>query len=223
MIDLKIPYLFHFHSNLTDGEIPLEDYFKFAKENKIKLYFCEHLNNEPTFDVSSFIFDVQQLSKRYGVSYRMGFEISAHRQISLKCLNYLKLTDNSVGSLIIGLSYHSLSSSILPIKIEIRALLDLLQGTLEDSADYVLCHPGKWFIENSVYDLSDSYLKFEWLTFLDYLKSRGIYLEHNLKYPVPIEIEKETSNIYLAKIVGADIHTQLELHKYLTNIKYYLK
>lgn len=68
-------YLFHFHTNWTDGEDSLAGYCVIARELGFKtLILLEHIRAIPSYDVHALLKSIPEHEKRYGVAIIPGFE-----------------------------------------------------------------------------------------------------------------------------------------------------
>ena len=68
-------YLFHFHTQHTDGKLTGRDYFDWAQAHGVQsLLFLEHVRREASYDVPAFVEEVKELEQQFGIRAGVGFE-----------------------------------------------------------------------------------------------------------------------------------------------------
>jgi hypothetical protein len=65
---LTTNYLFHVHTDLTDGKWSIEDVCKFASEQGFEsVIFTEHIRTNPTYDYIKYAQEVLDMGSKYGL------------------------------------------------------------------------------------------------------------------------------------------------------------
>jgi histidinol phosphatase-like PHP family hydrolase len=61
-------YLFHVHTDYTDGKLSVENVCEFAKKQGFdSVIFTEHIRSEPTYDYTQFAKRVLRAGEEYGL------------------------------------------------------------------------------------------------------------------------------------------------------------
>jgi len=202
-------YLFHLHTNFTDGEITIPQYFEFALKTGIeKLVFLEHIRRFPSYSVASLASQIKSFSDEYGISSFLGFETKLLPGGDLDISE-----EHFEAAEVIGIAEHGFS----PDK---KLLRDALQHAINKCRaltwhkDIVWVHPGLT-LKNA--DLLRA--EREWyLDLLQYAEQKGIRIERNLRYNlVPQDIASKITADSL--VIGADAHhhEDLEVWKIFMN------
>ncbi|MEM2175058.1 MAG: PHP domain-containing protein [Candidatus Micrarchaeia archaeon] len=194
-------YIFHIHTNYTDGKSSVEDYFKYAKSTRVKyLIFTEHVRKNLTYNFDFFIQDIQEKCKNYdGIKGIVGCEAKilpdGSLDISEQILSKLE---------VICIACHlNMDSEIYGELIKRVFTSNTYRNHIK-----VWVHPGLFLKKNSI--LYDK---------LDYLRDlvkiaicNDILIEKNLKYQLPpLEILYDIPEKFI--ILGYDAHSIEDLEK----------
>jgi len=187
-------YLFHLHTNYTDGKASVEDYFSVAKRLKVsKLIFLEHIRKDPLYDVDAFVREVRVMSEREEVEAAVGFEakILSSGELDIDS-EHLALAD------VIGIAEHGFPNDEVLFLEAWQAVIAQMRTV---SIPKVWVHPGLFFRKNRL-------LKECWELYFEMLqqvREEGIFIEYNHRYQLlPKELIEEDS---LQPIIfGVDAH-----------------
>lgn len=200
----KRKYLFHLHTNYTDGQISVEEYFAFAISHKVDLLvFLEHIRREPTYDWVEFHHLVRKHSEAFAVLAKVGFEAKILPSGDLDIPpSALKLADY------VGIAEHAFPGDAEDIE---RAFYSVLERYVLQypSIQFVWVHPGLWFLRR---DRTDDPT---FLRMIQHSKSYPILIEHNLRYGLPLS---GTVGAFLSDrtIIGIDSHSHVDLERALS-------
>lgn len=63
---LKTPYLFHLHTNYTDGKASVDDYCSWAEKHGYKtIFLTEHVRKKLSYDFSRFLADIERARNKF--------------------------------------------------------------------------------------------------------------------------------------------------------------
>lgn len=194
-------YLFHFHTQQTDGKLTVGDYFAWAKVQGVQsLLFLEHVRRQPSYDVSAFVEEVKGFQERSGIKASIGFEAKLLPDGTLDISDeHCELAE------IVGIAEHSFPNDVALLQSAFQHAVKTLPMQFRECC-FVWVHPGLWFkkrgIEQSHSAARESMLQCA-------LKS-GVFIERNLRYGLLDE-----SLLYKVPpellVVGADAHTTKDL------------
>ena len=199
-----IDYLFHLHTNYTDGKLTVEDYFKFAKKNRYrKVIFLEHIKKHPTYDVEAMVWEIKNCAAKYGMNYRMGFEAKilprGELDISEEHINLAEY---------IGIAEHGFFGNV---DIFLESFCEVIRKYSKINKIVIWVHPGLWFMKNNLEKVNELYLDL-----LNYCLKFDVLIEHNLKYNMlPYEYIRKKIISSDKIIVGLDAHEYTDLSKFL--------
>src|SRR5690606_13217736 len=75
MLRAKHRYLFHIHTNYTDGQLSIDQYFEYAEQTGVQLLvFLEHIRKESSYDVARFVEEIRGKSRVSRIPALVGFE-----------------------------------------------------------------------------------------------------------------------------------------------------
>lgn len=193
-------YLFHLHTDWTDGEVSIEDYFQFAKKAGVsQILFLEHIRYNPQYDVQKFVLKVRQMGGKYDVQTYVGFEAKIMLNGFLDCADeFFEMAD------IIGLAEHGFSGGFS----EYQNAFDLALSrycSFAAEKPLIWVHPGallkKWKL-----------LEKERLAYISMLKKAidyGLRIERNIRYDlIPFELVKLAGR---SLVLGLDAHKHADL------------
>lgn len=198
-------YLFHFHTDFTDGKVSIPEYFQFAVESGIsRLIFLEHIRRVPSYFVDVFVDQIDRCSKMYGLSYSLGFEakLLANGNLDISEEN-IEMAD------VIGMAEHG---SLLNLSQTKKALYQAIEeySHLTQTKEVVWVHPGLFLKKHNL--LSD---EADWYSeALQYAIKKGLRIEYNLKYRL-ISMEARANLCQDVVVVGSDAHTFADLTNWL--------
>ena len=192
---LKANYLFHFHTDYTDGKSSLEDYFKFSLQNNIKtIIFCEHIKKDPSYKFDNFLNEIDSLKNFYNhIKVIIGVEAKILPEGKLDIdENILKKID------LIGFACHSFPNNLDLYK---RSFMNLFNSHEFDRYIRVWIHPGRFLKQRNI--LEDNLWILRELMIL--ANRNNIYIEKNLKEQLPPNDEVIVLNKDKV-IIGYDAH-----------------
>jgi len=200
--DLDLTYLFHIHTNHTDGSSSVRDYFEMAKSYGIKkLIFLEHIRKYPKFDVYQFVDEIRRCSELFEIEGVVGFET--------KILpgGQLDIRDEHISiAQFIGVAEHSFLLDEQHLVDAFREILHKYPSEWGEKT-FVWVHPGLWFQRRGILG-SKAYEDM-----LMVALQSGIMLECNVRYSLPKCLG---DNWPLERvIVGLDAHSVEDLRKIL--------
>jgi len=198
----KQNYLFHIHTNYTDGRSSIKEYFEYADRNKFKyLIFTEHVRKNLSYDFNSFVEDIKKINQDFSsVKVIWGCEAKilpgGDLDIPETVLSQIQ---------IVCFACHS-----FPVDIEIyrESLRKLFSSKEYKNYIKVWVHPGLFLKRNNM--LQNSLEVLRELTEIAILNN--IFIEKNLKYLLPpLEILSEIPQEFI--ILGCDAHSIEDLEE----------
>jgi histidinol phosphatase-like PHP family hydrolase len=203
-------YLFHIHTDFTDGKLSVKDYFEFAKKTKIdKIIFLEHIRKTPSYNVQEYIDQIKYYSSKYNVPSNIGFEAKLLQDGDLDIQNcHFELAE------IIGIAEHGFPDNKNLYYKALNKVFDFL-GTLSREKLIVWVHPGLWLKKKDESLITSSF----YFDLIKYALDKNIFIEHNLRYNL-IPNELFTCISSKEKIVyGLDAHCLNDLNRFFERIK----
>lgn len=194
-------YLFHFHTQLTDGTLEVRDYFSFARDQGYdRLIFLEHIRATPSYNVDALVDEIRGESIKSGIRALIGFETK------LLPGGRLDINDHAAGLAdVLGLAEHGFLG-------DLELLEDSLTRAFQNYREYVerqklvWVHPGLWFKKNGA--LRTGYDRYLFL--LRQAQDAGLWLERNMRYELlPRSLIGQVDSARIS--VGADVHTSADL------------
>jgi len=186
---LSESYLFHLHTNYTDGELTCEDYFKFAFDNNIKaLIFTEHVRKKLDYNFDSFVDEIKTSATKYpNVNYKIGVEAKIIPGGDLD-INESILKDVEI----ICFACHSFP---VDINLYFNSFKKLFKNKKWKKFIRVWVHPRRFLEKNNL--LKNNLELF--FNLIDIAKEESIFIEQNINNPEHYYIK------------GFDIHTKKQL------------
>ena len=166
-------YLFHFHTERTDGKLALEDYLSFAAAHGIeRLILLEHIRAHPTYDVSQLALDIGRLSQAQQTQALLGFEVKLLPGGALDIApEHLDLAS------VIGIAEHGFPADVPLLQASLPRALDRYRALAPDKT-FVWVHPGTTFRKAGLRpEENDAYL-----SLLRWACQEGLMIERNLRY-----------------------------------------
>lgn len=194
------PYIFHVHTDFTDGTSSVEDYCKFARRKGFSyLIFTEHVRQVCDYDFEKFIHTVENARRQFApLKILLGVESKVlpggNLDISDEALEKIDL---------LGIACHS-----FPAQLELYAesMAQAFRKYNIEDVIRVWLHPGLFFKRTKMLDAT---------IFSDLLRLAaqcGVYIEHNIKYELPLA-EFQAQVPPQLKVVGIDAHSVKELEE----------
>ena len=199
---LKSKYLFHLHTNYTDGASTVEDYCLWASENGYShLVFTEHVRKELSYDFEGFLSDIRDAGRRFvNLNIRAGVEAKLLPGGGLDIPQEI-LPDIEV----ICFACHSFPSDL---DLYASSFRKLFSDTRWKNHVRIWVHPGYFFKRLGIMEAGLSLLN----ELADYAIKEGIFVEHNIRHKLPPE--SVLKNIPKHSIItGLDAHSVEDLGK----------
>jgi histidinol phosphatase-like PHP family hydrolase len=197
-------YIFHIHTNYTDGKSSVIDYFEFAFKNNNKvIIFTEHVRKNLGYDFDGFVKEIKEANEFYPqISVFIGCEAKLLPGGDLDIpLEILANVD------VICFACHSFPKDLELYKFSLRKLFldDKWRNHIR-----VWVHPGRFLKKLQILDRNLYILQ----ELIEFAISEGVFIEKNLREKLPpIEIIKNIPNDNI--ILGYDAHSINELTNYL--------
>jgi histidinol phosphatase-like PHP family hydrolase len=197
---LRNRYIFHLHTDYTDGKSKIYEYFQYAYKNNVDyLVFTEHVRKRLDYDFYKFYKEVKDTNKNFkSITAIIGCEAkilpNGELDIPQEILPYIE---------VVCIACHSFPKDI---PLYFNSLFKVFEN--EEFTKYVRVwvHPGRFLRKlgklgeytNSLADI------------LEIAISKGIYIEQNLREGLPPSelINKIPSD---RKVIGYDAHSVDEL------------
>jgi len=189
-------YLFHVHTNLTDGESSAEDYFRCALALGIeRIVFLEHICRDPSYDVEALVALVERLGAAYGVEAHVGFEAKIRPDGSVDVRDEHRRLAS-----VIGIAEHGFHGTEENLKDAFEKAVARARTDWHGQVT-VWVHPGLWFKKRQI-DLAANQ---HYRSMLNRAVEGGLFLERNQQYQLlPPELVKDVPADHL--VVGVDAH-----------------
>ncbi len=139
-------YLFHLHTNFTDGSLSVEDYFIFARKQGYNLLlFLEHVKKRVSYDTKEYAQQIKKFSEQYRIDARVGFEtkLNADGSLDINAEDY-KSAD------VLGVAVHKFSDDIYLL---MKAFAAAILRYKDDDKLFVWIHPGMWFVQRNLLEV----------------------------------------------------------------------
>lgn len=194
-------YLFHFHTQRTDGKLSLGDYFSFARANGIEqLILLEHIRTQPTYDVRELALDLRRLSREHHIPALLGFEVKLLPGGTLDIApEHLSLAS------VIGIAEHGFPPDAQLLQSALPRAFERYRAMAPDKA-FVWVHPGVTFRKAGVQPEEDAAYR----GLLEWAHAEGLIIERNLRYGLAPESAIARFNLR-NMVLGADAHTSADL------------
>jgi len=193
------PYFFHLHTNYTDGQPQVSEYYKLARERNVKqVIFLEHIRRSPDYDVEKFISEVR---KETDLQVVVGFEAKILPDGTLDIAQ-----EQFDAADIIGIAEHGFPDDV-DLFIQSWEKVMAFSGYQEKS--FVWVHPGLYFQKRR---LLNSYWE-KYLEMIDIAIEKGVFIEHNLRYNlIPPQLLDRFPND--RTVIGFDSHNAEDISKH---------
>lgn len=187
---LKTPYLFHLHTNYTDGKSTVEDYCLWAqKHGYTSLFFTEHVRKKLNYDFSLFLADIEKARNKF-----KGLTIWSGIEVKILPNGELDVPENLSGIEVICFACHSFPK-------DAGTLEEALKRAFADEKWKGLVRV--WTHPSSIRRYVEEKDRVKFLkTMIAFAKNRGIFIEYNRVY------DKLFSKNY---VVGQNAHSVDEL------------
>jgi len=202
---LQTEYIFHLHTNYTDGSSSIEEYCKWALENEFEtIIFLEHVRRDLSYSFENFLNDIETAREKYPINILIGVEakilLEGELDIPKEILPYIQ---------VIGIAEH-----FFPKDLDLYRSSCFKVFSDRQWGNYirVWVHPGNFLKK---YNINNTEILDE---LISYALSCGIFIESNLKHKLPpINVCKK---IPLNKLVkGIDAHSVNDLIQQYEYIK----
>jgi histidinol phosphatase-like PHP family hydrolase len=195
-------YIFHFHTNWTDGKSSLDEYCSFAEKLGFRnLILLEHIRKNPSYNVEDLLKECNIIQERYGIKILTGFEAKILPDGTLDISDYA-LEKASV----IGIAEHSFEGDCFSLA---NALMVAFENYSKLNVPIVWVHPGRKLL---LY--KDSNTLYLYKKVIRHALQNNLYIEINLKNNLPPKKFIETLED-IKTIIGMDAHSVNELEKLL--------
>lgn len=193
-------YIFHIHTNYTDGMSSVVDYFEYAQKNGISnLIFTEHVRKELSYNFDDFFNDIKVAEKRFtNVEAIIGCEAKiipgGELDIPQSILSKIE---------VICIACHSFPD-------DVGLYVETLEKIFKDKhlKDYVRVwvHPGRFFKKRNKLDENKNILE----ELISIALSKEVFIEQNLKEDLPpLNVLERVP--YDKIVVGYDAHSVTDL------------
>ena len=169
---LKTPYLFHLHTNYTDGKSTVDDYCLWAQKHGYKtLFFTEHVRKKLSYNFSLFLADIEKARNKFK-------KLTIWAGIEVKILpgEELDMPEDLSGIEIICFACHSFPK-------DERVLEEALKRAFSDEKwkrfVRVWTHPSSIYRYINKKD-SSRFLK----NMIMFAQSKGLFIERNKAYDI---------------------------------------
>ncbi len=167
---LKTPYLFHLHTNYTDGKSTVEEYCSWAeKHGYTTLFFTEHVRKKLNYDFSLFLADIEKARNKFK-------KLTIWTGIEVKILpsGELDIPKDLSGIEVICFACHSFPK-------DARVLEEALKRAFSDEKCKQFVRV--WTHPSSIYGYVEEKDRTGILqTMITFAKYRGIFIEYNRVY-----------------------------------------
>ncbi len=198
---LSNKYIFHLHTNYTDGENSIHDYLEFAADHGCKsVVFTEHVHRGLSYDFDAFCNELDKKRKLFPeLDVWLGIEAKILANGGLDAP--LKLRDRID---VLCIACHS-----FPVDSEkyFQAMARVFQEEWVEKIR-IWVHPGLFFLRNTQLMDNDNWqTKIEQLVAL--ANRYGIFGEINVKYNLPMALFAH--DLFNQTITGIDAHSIADL------------
>ena len=198
---LKGNYLFHMHTNYTDGKNTVGKYCSWASKNGIKsIVFTEHVRKKLSYDFFNLISDIEEAKQKFPtLDIWCGVESkilpSGELDIPEKILSEIQ---------IICFAFHSFPNDI---ELFVQSCEKVFLSPIWKDYIRVWVHPESFPIKSGL--LNANFKLFQDLISLAI--NEGIFIENNIKSPLPYSIIQKVPKSQL--IVGLNAHSIRDIVK----------
>jgi putative hydrolase len=195
-------YLFHFHTQLTDGKLSIEDYFEYAATWELdSLIFLEHIRRQPGYDVQAFLVQIRDAERRNGVRAWIGFETKLLPDGSID------ISDENLRTAdVVGIAEHGFPEDLRLLHSAFNRAVDVL-ATSFPGQTFVWVHPGLWFKKRKLESHTDDLF----LDMLAHAHDAEVFIERNQRYELLDERLPISSELV---VYGADAHDRSDLENW---------
>jgi putative hydrolase len=194
-------YLFHFHTQRTDGKLTPQNYFEWAQTQRVQsLLFLEHVRAKASYDVPAFVEEIKELEQRFGIKAGIGFEAKLLPDGTLDIsTEHCRLAE------IVGIAEHGFPNDVELLQRAFQRAVSKLPEQFPDCC-LVWVHPGLWFKKRGIERSTSNAC----LSMLQQAQESGIFVERNLRYGLLDEALLPAISQGLL-VLGADAHTAEDL------------
>jgi len=197
-------YLFHLHTNYTDGLNSIEDYFRYASKNKFKtIVFTEHVRRKISYNFDDYLSEIRRIETKFeNVNTIVGVESKIFPDGSIDIPeSILPMID------LLCFACHSFPDDITLYE---EAFKEVFVDAKWKSFIRVWVHPGRYLQRIGLTKHNTDIFH----GLLNTAVGEGVFIENNLKQVVLLRniIESIPSE---SLVVGHDAHSvsELEAHK----------
>jgi histidinol phosphatase-like PHP family hydrolase len=196
---LNEPYFFHFHTDYTDGQLTIEDYFNFCKNHNIKtLIFSEHVRQTLNYNFQDFVDEIYDVQRYFSeINPIVGVEAKVLPgggcDISEDILDKIQL---------IAFACHGFPDDP---DLFFQSLKTLFDDEQYRSFYRVWAHPGRFYKKRNLLDDYQS----SYVSLLEYAVQNNIYIERNLKDQL-LPYDYINTSLLDWVIWGLDVHRKAD-------------
>ena len=201
-------YLFHLHTNYTDGLNSIEDYFRYASKNKFEtIVFTEHVRRKISYNFDDYLSEIRRIETKFeNVNTIVGVESKIFPDGSIDIPeSILPMID------LLCFACHSFPDDITLYE---EAFKEVFVDAKWKSFIRVWVHPGRYLQRIGLTKHNTDIFHGLLNTAVD----EGVFIENNLKQVVLLRniIESIPSE---SLVVGHDAHSvsELEAHKLMVS------
>lgn len=193
-------YLFHLHTDFTDGHITVPAYFEFAvRHNVQRLIFLEHIREVPSYSIHDFVALVSREAGKHGIAYNIGFESKILPD------GTLDITDEQIEIAdVIGIAEHGSFQDESRLEDSLYKVFDLYRDYTA-TKHVIWVHPGLSFKMRGIFPETGTWYN----KVLQYAIANGIRIERNLRHG--LVSQKMSDHLGDFVVVGADAHSFTDL------------
>jgi len=197
-------YLFHVHTDRTDGKLSVQDYFTLAGQYGVSsIVFLEHIRKAPNYDVEAFISEIKYTAQMTGLTASIGFEAKLLPDGILDISeSHLALAE------VIGIAEHGFPDDLTVLKWAFSTALNSYTRDLGNKS-VVWVHPGLWFRKRG---LMHSHYQ-DYCSMLNEAQDAGVFIENNLRYGL-VDESLSAGVAPSSLVLGADAHAQEDLQRW---------
>ena len=205
---LKRKYIFHLHTNYTDGTSSVEDYCLWASKNRYDaIVFTEHVRKKLSYNFEDFLSDIGAARLNFPeLDVLVGVEAKVLPKGILDMPKAI-LSDTDV----ICFACHSFPNNISMYE---KALKKVFSDARWKKYFRVWVHPGFFLkrlglLDDHLHLLEDM---------ISFAVEEGVFIENNIKYGLPpVQINKNKFSANL--ITGLDAHSVESMEKLMSLLK----
>jgi hypothetical protein len=197
-------YLFHLHTNFTDGLLTIPEYFEFAARNGVdRLIFLEHIRKNASYLVEDFINTVSVASHEHDVPFSIGFEAKVLYDGMLDISpDHIECAD------VIGIAEHGTYENPDRLEESLSRAFQFYSSHFTHK-DIVWVHPGLGFLKMDSVSIHCERVQ----RLLDLAVLHDVRIELNLRYRSTWDCLVMQHN---SAIIGLDSHDMSDLHTWLS-------